>query len=877
MVTMHDDKPVPKVIDFGIAKATNQRLTEKTLFTRYAQMIGTPEYMSPEQAQMSGLDIDTRTDIYSLGVLLYELLTGTTPLDSERLNQAGYSEMQQIINETDHPRPSTKLNTLGQTLSVVAAQRKANPEMLQKLIKGDLDWIVMRCIEKDRTRRYETAHELAKDIESHLRHEPIVASSPSIIYLAQKFWQRHRHHITIATVMIILLTGVVITVAMYLQSIKAQKIQWAKAEALPQIIKLTEQQNYREAFSLAKMARKYIPYDPVLNELWSHICKDFSITSTPAEANIFYKEHADSDAQWQYLGQSPLNNVTLPRVIYRWKIEKEGFDTHECIADSSLDIRLLQEGLSGEMAWIGAWKCEIFSPSFEQTTLVDVPAYLIDKYEVTNEQYKKFVDQDGYNNRDYWNESQFMKDGRKISWEKAISEFVDKKGQPGPATWEGGTYPKGQDQHPVSGISWFEADAYARSVGKSLPTIHHWKQAACLLESLVIVPFSNFSIKGTDPVGTNQGMGRTGLFDMAGNVKEWCLNASDNSGTLRYILGGGWGEPTYVFTAEDSRSPWNRSPLNGFRCVKYPQGEESLTHMLFRPVELQPSRDVSNLVPFSNEEFQILKGMYEYDRTPLNTVIEQTDDSSPIWRKDKISFDAVYGGERITAYLFLPKTQKPPFQTVIYFPGVGAVYDKTFDGLEYRDQAEYVIMSGRALLFPIYKGTYERPSEIGRVWTMSSAIETPLVYRDWTIQMAKDLSRCIDYLETRDDILSERIAYYGLSWGATLGPIMLAVEDRLDTGIFVVGGIPPIAPPRSFDIALYAQRVKAPVLMVNGREDVLMPLKSSQIPMYQFLGTPDEYKQHKLYPGGHGVFGLFYNQIKGDVLGWLDRYLGPVE
>ena len=144
-------------------------------------------------------------------------------------------------------------------------------------------------------------------------------------------------------------------------------------------------------------------------------------------------------------------------------------------------------------------------------------------------------------------------------------------------------------------------------------------------------------------------------------------------------------------------------------------------------------------------------------------------------------------------------------------------------------------------------------------------------------RVEKDLSRCIDYIETRDDIDSNRVAFYGMCWGATLGPIMLAVEDRLDTGIFVVGGLPPIDLPRSWDVALYAQRVKAPVLMVNGSEDVLMPLKTTQIPLYELLGTAKEHKEHKLYLGGHGMYGMFYKQIRGDVLGWLDRYLGPVE
>ena len=877
MVTMHDDKPVPKVIDFGIAKATNQRLTEKTVFTRYAHFIGTPAYMSPEQAQMSGLDVDTRTDIYSLGVLLYELLAGATPFDADKLREAGYTEIQRIICETDPLKPSTRLGTLGQTLTDVAQYRQANPKSLRKLLKGDLDWIVMKCLEKDRIRRYETAHALTEDIERHLRDEPILASSPGLAYRAQKFWHRHRSHITTAAVIMVLLTGLIITAWMYLRSVNARRVQWAKSVALPEIVKLIEQQDYRAAFSLAQRARQYIPKDPALTELWPRICREYSITTTPVGASIFCREYSATDAPWEYLGQSPLEKVTLARCMFRWKIEKEDFATHECVVDDSFDVRLRKKGLAGNMVWISAGIVNIHTSSNVENTTVEAPPYLIDKYEVTNEQFKRFVDQGGYANREYWSESQFLREGRNISWEQAISEFVDKTGHLGPSTWEEGTYPEGQGKHPVSGVSWFEADAYARFTGKSLPTVHHWQQAGCLDESLVIVPFSNFDIAGTAPVGSHAGMGHTGLYDMAGNVKEWCFNAVGDSDRQRNILGGGAGEPTYMFTGRDFRSPWDRSPLNGFRCVQYPQGEESLARVLLSPVEPYPSRDLSNLVPFSDDEFQTLKVQYKYDRTPLNTVIEETDDSSHFWCREKITFDAAYGGERVIAYLFLPKARNQPYQTIIYFPGVGAVYDESFGSLPHRDHTEYVIMSGRALLFPIYKGTYERSTERGRVWTVASIAQTPLAYRDWIIQMAKDLSRCIDYLETRDDIDSERIAYYGTSWGAELGPIMLAVEDRLDTGIFAVGGITPIDWPRSVDMALYAQRVTTPVLMVNGREDAIMPLKTSQVPMYELLGTDDQHKKHKLYPGGHGLFGLFNKQILKDVLDWLDLYLGPVE
>jgi serine/threonine protein kinase/tetratricopeptide (TPR) repeat protein len=217
MITLHDGKPVPKVIDFGIAKATGQRLTEKTLFTRFAQMVGTPEYMSPEQAEFSGLDVDTRSDIYSLGVLLYELLTGVTPFDGKKLRMAGYVEMQRIIREQEPIKPSTKLSTLGEALTDVAKHRKVAPESLKKSIRGDLDWIVMKTLEKDRTHRYETAHALAEDIERHLRHEPIAAASPGTVYRIRKFLRRHRAQVVMCSAAAAILVGLLLVGAAYVR------------------------------------------------------------------------------------------------------------------------------------------------------------------------------------------------------------------------------------------------------------------------------------------------------------------------------------------------------------------------------------------------------------------------------------------------------------------------------------------------------------------------------------------------------------------------------------------------------------------------------------------------------------------------------------
>ena len=206
LVTSHDGKPVAKVIDFGVAKAINQQLTERSIYTQFTQMIGTPLYMSPEQAEMSGLDIDTRSDIYSLGVLLYELLTGTTPFDKKRFAKAAYDEIRRLIREEEPPKPSMRLST-SDSIASIAAQRHTEPAKLSKLIRGDLDWITMKALEKDRTRRYETANGLARDIERYLSDEPVEACPPSATYRLRKFARKNRAALTTTAAIALLLVA----------------------------------------------------------------------------------------------------------------------------------------------------------------------------------------------------------------------------------------------------------------------------------------------------------------------------------------------------------------------------------------------------------------------------------------------------------------------------------------------------------------------------------------------------------------------------------------------------------------------------------------------------------------------------------------------
>jgi serine/threonine protein kinase/Tfp pilus assembly protein PilF len=274
MVTMHDDKAVVKVIDFGIAKAIGQQLTEKTLFTNFAHMIGTPLYMSPEQAQMSGLDVDTRSDIYALGVLLYELLTGTTPFDQGRLRTVAFDEVRRIIREEEPPKPSTRVSSADAATTAASINRGIDPRRLRHLLRGELDWIVMKCLEKDRNRRYETANSLALDLSRYLKNEQVQACPPTLAYRLRKFARRHRASIgTAGLLLAIALVGCALTVWQAMRAASAQAAAARAAEERANAI-ARDLETLNKANSLIESGRSHVDFSE-----WAKAEADFTAAS----------------------------------------------------------------------------------------------------------------------------------------------------------------------------------------------------------------------------------------------------------------------------------------------------------------------------------------------------------------------------------------------------------------------------------------------------------------------------------------------------------------------------------------------------------------------------------------------------------------------
>jgi serine/threonine protein kinase len=812
-----------KILDFGLAK-----LTGMVALTRMGSTVGTAAYMSPEQAR--GEEVDQRSDVWSLGVLLYEMLTARLPFRGAHESAIIYS----ILNEECEP---------------VRNLRAEVPEALASTL--DL------MLQKDRPRRAGSMGEVLGDL-SKLKPSAVPPPQP---HRPARLLKRP----FVAIPALLLLLGLVVFASWWIGHQK--QVSWAREIALPEIEKLGAQERWSAAFSLAHTVGEIIPKDPTFRKLEEWYLAKASIRSDPSGARLLWRAYSDTSKKWMLLGETPLRAILFPRGTSVIRLEKEGFEPFEGpvaeaeLGDLAIDLEILGKAPPG-MIHVPGGRYGLDMPGLENIDSATVSDYYIDRCEVTNREFKRFVDAGGYQKKEFWNYP-FRREGVDLSWEEAMHDFPDATGRPGPSTWEVGNYPEGKADYPVCGVSWYEAEAYAEFAGKSLPTIFHWNIVAGTEFTSEIVPRSNYAGKGSAPVGAYRGMSKFGALDMAGNAREWCWNESQGK---RYILGGGWNDLEYTFNDAYTQDPFDRSVTNGFRCIQY-VGKDGNRERLERKIEV-PVRDLQKEHPVNDEKFRYYRSLFAYDRTPLEAAITRTDSSRPDWVLQKIDFRAAYGNERMSGYLFLPRRPGGRCQVVLFFPGSEVIYNRFSNPQLMPKDFDFLLRSGRAVFFPVYKSTFERGDGL-----KTDIPNESVSYRDHVLMWAKDVSRSIDYLETRSDLNCGKLAYYGVSWGGALGGIIPAIEPRIKVVVLHVAGLSLERSLPEVDALNYVGRVKVPVLMLNGRYDHYFPVETSMMPMFHLLGTPATEKKSVLYPTGHAVP---RNQLIKEALDWLDRWLGPV-
>ena len=806
-----------KLLDFGLATLHDSApqtspSREPPAETTRSLLAGTAGYMAPEQVRSEV--VDRRADIFALGVVLYEMLAGCRPFKGD--------------------------STLG-TLDAVLTLQPTDLSDVNSEIPRVLSQIVRRCLAKSPDGRFAAVADLESAFDEVIRERNRPAPPGG-------FAPRRRPAVMVTALVVVL----AMAAGGWRWRMSASRGSWARTIAEPEIQRLANHGDYAEAFLLARQALDVLPDDPHLRQLWRNVSVPAVITTDPAGADVAFAAYR-APTIWFSLGRTPLDGVRIPRTLVRIRISKAGFQPFEGSGSPGALPRYRLDRL--DAAPLGMVRVAGGRDPVRFGAVGEVDDFWIDRFETTNRQFKAFVDQGGYGQRRYWREP-FIDGGRSVPWEGAIERFRDATGRPGPATWKSGAYPDGEADLPVGGVSWYEAAAYAAFAGKSLPTMYHWFQAAGLGRFADILTASNFSGKGPAPVGRYNGLGPFGTFDMAGNVKEWCWNETNDQ---RFLLGGAWNEPRYLFADYDARRPFERAPGYGFRLAKYIR---PLPAAVIAPVRIETlGFDAKVHEPVGDDIFAVYRRQYAYDRSPLNAIVEATEESE-IWLKYTVAFAAAYGGEHLRAYLFLPKNGSPPYQTVIFFPAADAFILRSS-----RDMSlafgDFIIRSGRAFLSPVYKGTYERSrhDEIG-----------PNEERDLRIAWSRDFGRAIDYLETRSDIDRARLAFYGISSGADAGVLLTALEPRVKTSVLQGTGIDEIVAPE-IDPLNYAPRVRMPTLMLNGRYDFGLPVDTAQRPLFELLGSPAEHKRHTVLEAGHA---LTVADAAREILPWLDRYLGRV-
>jgi formylglycine-generating enzyme required for sulfatase activity/DNA-binding winged helix-turn-helix (wHTH) protein len=648
--------------------------------------------------------------------------------------------------------------------------------------------------------------------------------------------------------------------------------------AVARVEELAAAGKYLEGYELALQVLDRLPAESRVISLITELSDDLSVTTRPSGAEVFLRRLGS--AREESAGVTPIEHRRIPRGEYILSIRKTGYAVFERTLSSALDrvivlnkkpweIRIEQDlrersKVPRDMAFVPGGEYRLRANSRPTNGSVKIGDFFIDKYEASNRDFKAFIDAGGYRNREFWDRAAFDRSG-----------FKDTTGLAGPRGWIGGTFPAGQEQYPVTGISWPEARAYCRFRGKDLPTLFQWEKAARppvwpafgvvspwgLLDGKDVGMRVNVESPAPAPVDSFPfGMSPFGVYNMAGNISEWIQNRFDDGYT---VAGGGWNEPLYRFLYYGPRPLLYSSDNLGCRCSvsASPEaaGEEAMP--------FSSNAEVPHYPISTEKEFRASAARYAYEPRPLNIAVIGVAETAS-WHREEVAFDG-QGGQRAKAYLYLPKSAAPPYQTIHYLSGnawwQGIPVTEVVEGRGAR-LAPY-LRSGRAIFLVVLEGFAGRETGKYANLEIGSAEWGPAVV-NWVI----DMRRGVDYLATRSDIDARRIAFWNDSTNQ-VGTMLAAVEERYSSVIFIGGGAHPLLNhlPTEINPLHFAPHIRPPKLMLNGIYDDMKPQRTSVEPFFQLLREP---KKRLNFDGGHMPTPAVAVPI---INPFLDETLGPVK
>ena len=624
-------------------------------------------------------------------------------------------------------------------------------------------------------------------------------------------------------------------------------------DELPKIIELYDKGEIFDVYVLTERLQKLNPSNEIINNYFKKSRRFVNLHTNVDSVRVSIKIIGDS--LFRQIGITPIDSFTVPKIrdSYLLKLEHNGVNYIEKATFShKYNLPLKKFKLpQNHKAFLGKNFNKMWLQGV-QFNNIKIEPFTISKFEVSNKEYQEFVDSGGYTNPKFW-DFPITIHNRSYDFKSTMKLFTGKYGKPGPANWSYGKFPSGLENYPVTGISWFEAKAYAKFRNLDIPNVFQWLYASGTGFSGIydskMIDNSNFNSNQMREVTDTRG-NADGVNNIAGNVKEWLHNPFGDKKDEYSILGGSYQEPSYYVKNYASLPPLDRSIGNGIRLVKNLNNDQTDQNKTLVVPDFY--RDITSEPDVSDEVFELFKSQFDYKKTELNVSTQIADNFQSGYTLETFNLDTTYdSNEKLFGYIIYSNSYKDRYSPVIVVPSARAILNKTVDELPETilSQFKYLIDEGYAIFHPIYFNTYSRERVIN-TWLPNESEE----YKEMIVKWGQDYKRSLDYLQTRKDFKFKNLSYYGYSLGSRYANILLAIDNRVKSAFIVVGGLRMQRAKKEIDEHFYLRRVKTPIFHIVGKLDATLGYEDVYLPWKKLVGTNlEDLKTLELEDFGHGI------------------------